>query len=107
MNPLLIGELTEMSSFNRRSCDCPAGHSSPCPALQDHAEVVSIIHTDLIEIKMTLQDNRKTVDAMLEILTAWSQAKDFIKTVQLLADIAKWFVVLGATVGAILYFFKK
>lgn len=56
---------------------------------------------------MTLQDNRKTVDAMLEILTAWSQAKDFIKTVQLLADIAKWFVVLGATVGAILYFFKK
>ena len=69
--------------------------------------MVATIHADLLEIKMTLQDNRATADTMLEILIAWNQTKGFVKTIQLIAEVAKWLVVVGGTIGAIVYFLRK
>lgn len=67
-----------------------------CPAFLNHRDV-EVIHADLQEIK-------KTVEEMRDIVVAWQDAKSFFKMIRLLGEVLKWIVAVGATIGIIWYF---
>lgn len=84
---------------DRRSAN-PDSHTSPCPLLQEHVAVSKIIHADLTAIK-------QNQEATIELLTIFATTKGFIKGLQILGDIVKWFTLIGGSVAALYWFFKK
>ena len=66
-----------------------------CPVFHNHTDV-TMIHADLQEIKQTLAE-------MKEIVTAWNDAKGFIKTVRTIGEVLKWAVAVGAALLALWY----
>ena len=66
-----------------------------CPVFHNHTDV-TMLHADLQEIKQTLAE-------MKEIVTAWNDAKGFIKTVRIIGEVLKWAVAVGAALLALWY----
>lgn len=83
----------------RRAADV-ANHTPPCPILQDYMQVSEQIHIDLQLIKQTLTETK-------EMLEAFRNAKGFIRTVQILGEIAKWCIAIGTVVTAIYWWGKR
>lgn len=75
-------------------------HATPCPILQDYVAISEQIHIDLQLIKQTLNETK-------EMLEAFKNAKGFIKTVQIMGDLAKWIMAIGAISSAIYLWTKK
>ena len=67
-----------------------------CPAFTNHTDV-ALIHSDLQEIKATVEEMR-------DIVVAWKDAKSFFKMIKVLGEIIKWTVAVGAAIGIIWYF---
>lgn len=84
--------------FNRRASDKKEldASFSQCPAFLSHKDV-TIIHSDLQEIK-------ETVEEMRDIVLAWQDAKSFFKVIKIMGEVLKWVVAVGAAVGVITYF---
>lgn len=70
-----------------------------CPAYTDHS-IMQEIHQDL-------QDIKKEVSKMNEVVQAWDNAKGFIRTVRVIGEVAKWMVATGAAIAAIWWWLKK
>ena len=66
-----------------------------CPVFRNYTDAPTI-HADLQEIKQTLAE-------MKEIVTAWNDAKGFIKTVRAIGEVLKWAVAVGAALLALWY----
>ena len=66
-----------------------------CPVFHNHTDG-TMIHADLQEIKQTLVE-------MKEIVTAWNDAKGFIKTVRIIGEGLKWAVAVDAALLALWY----
>ena len=66
-----------------------------CPGFHNHTDG-TMIHADLQEIKQTLVE-------MKEIVTAWNDAKGFIKTVRIIGEGLKWAVAVDAALLALWY----
>ena len=90
---------------NRRATDripCDRvndGLSTPSAEIAGH-QMLSVIHQDLQSIKSDIK-------TMREVLSAWDNAKGFVKVVRISGDVAKWVVLVGAAIAAIWYAIVK
>ena len=70
-------------------------------------KMIGAIHADLAAIKTLQETQSERLGKVAEILEAWDNTKGFVKTVKLIAAVAKWFVVVGGTATALYYWFKR
>lgn len=87
----------EYTGADRRT---PDGHVTPCPMLQEYTVISQAIHADLVAIK----ENQK---ATIELLTVFANTKGFIKVLQAMGEVVKWFTIVGSGVVALYWLFKK
>lgn len=78
----------------------PDNHNTPCSILSDYIDIHAQIHSDLQQIK-------QTQTAMLEMLEAFKNAKGFIKTIQIMGDVAKWVMAIGALLTAVYFWVRR
>lgn len=79
---------------------------------QDHPmnsdrQIINAIYTDLAAIKALQEAQTKDLNKVTEILGAWDNAKGFVKTIRIIAEVAKWLVVVSGTFAIIYYWFKQ
>ena len=66
-----------------------------------HAEISS--HKMLYVMHLDLQSIKSDIKNMREVLSAWDNAKGFVKIVRISGEVAKWFVAVGMAFAAIWY----
>ena len=99
-------EGTERRTNKRRAedaeqCDNCAGLAERVRRLEKEREADMILNQKSLD---ALLDEVKAIrvqnDTQLEIMTAWNNAKGFVKSVQLIGSVAKWIAGFVAAIAA-------
>lgn len=69
--------------------------------------LIEMIYEDMQIMKATMLCHTEKLERVAEIVSAWDNAKGFVKTVRIVGEVAKWLVVAGAAVTAIWYWVKR
>lgn len=88
-----------MTDHNRRSCDCPAGHDTPCAKLVEQESVGTKILA-----KLDAMESRQS--QMQEMLTAWNNTKGFVATIKNVGVLLLWIAAFAAAWATVTELFK-
>jgi len=69
----------------------------------DTRDFITLIHSDLQEIRQLQQQQAAILSAVKEILEAWDDAKGFIRIVKIIGNTTKWAVAVGVSIAAVWY----
>ena len=92
--------MTQQSEHHRRALDALIAAGGNIGKV-DTRSMITLIHADLQKIRTLQLTQAEMLGAVKEILTAWDDAKGFVKIVKVVGNTIKWLALVGAAFGGV------